>query len=127
MKDRIVYVYRDIDNIPFYVGMGYMKRAYETRHRTYDFMLKYNEYERILNVPCYPDIVCTHLSQAEAFELEHLIISEIGIKNLTNRNEGVSGDSRELSGRVYKHGRERRKPVPRKQKAIEYEKKKALN
>jgi len=87
-NNKVVYVYRDVFNVPFYVGMGYMKRAYETMHRTPEFKNKYNEYERVLNKPCYPDIVCTHLSQDGAFELEHFIISEIGLENLTNISRG---------------------------------------
>ena len=90
------YVYIDPrDNLPFYIGKGKFRRAYDKKNKAVQDRinkLKKIGLEHILN-KIYVN------NEAEAFELETLMIEEIGRKdlgtgtlfNFTNGGEGSSG------------------------------------
>lgn len=88
MNKYCVYIHRKkTDNSTFYVGKGSEKRSRMSSGRT-----KY--WKRIVDkYGFYSDIVMSHISEQEAFELEVFLISEIGLANLCNMTDGGEGCS----------------------------------
>lgn len=87
-----VYVWRDSAGIPFYVGKGKGRRAYDTYSRSVDFKEIYE------SGGCAVEIIdwFIHESQAHAFEVE--LVTKYGRRDLggtlvnkTNGGEGISG------------------------------------
>jgi len=90
-NNKVVYVYRDEESRPFYVGMGFMRRAYEFSHgRSDEFIKEFNRVQSVTNEVLYPDIICIRMSEGEAQELEAFLIEEIGLESLTNKCKGVT-------------------------------------
>ena len=91
-RDKVVYIYKDYDGKPFYVGMGTMKRAYDIdpKGRSAEFLHKYNKICKDSDTPIYPDIVGMYLTKQEALDLESELIDAIGLDELTNINLGIN-------------------------------------
>lgn len=90
-----VYVWRDFDGVPFYVGKGTGKRMF-SRNRNIFFNRKLGSIETKSGKTVFPEIHTDNLTEEQAFELEISLISEYrsnGFKltNLTNGGEGWSG------------------------------------
>jgi hypothetical protein len=96
--NKVVYRHRRIDtNEIFYIGMGYLKRAYAK-----DSNKRNQIWNRIINKTDYKvEIVAENLTWEEACELEILLISKYGrinlntgtLANLTNGGDGSKGCS----------------------------------
>jgi ketosteroid isomerase-like protein len=88
---KVVYLHRKAtNNIVFYVGMGELKRAYNTESRSKWWKKTYKKHGRIV------DIVAQDLNIDDAYELEMFLISEIGRKDkglgsLVNLDDGGDG------------------------------------
>lgn len=96
----IVYALLDIDNNPFYIGMGVPNRPYghfsESRKKFHKSSNKKKLFKirKILRVTGkYPKIKIyyTKLSQRRAYKLEIKLITKIGLNNLTNLKVGGKG------------------------------------
>lgn len=91
---KVVYLHKkETDGTIFYVGMGELKRAYNTSSRNKWWNRTYAKHGRIV------DVVAKDLSIEDAYELEMFLISEIGRKdkglgslvNLDDGGEGATG------------------------------------
>ena len=91
---KVVYLHKkETDGTIFYVGMGELKRAFNTGSRNDWWTRTYAKHGRIV------DIVAKDLSIEDAYELEVFLISEIGRKdkglgslvNLDDGGEGATG------------------------------------
>ena len=88
---KVVYLHKkETDGTIFYVGMGELKRAFNTSSRNKWWNRTYAKHGRIV------DIVAKDLSVEDAYELEVFLISEIGRKdkglgNLVNLDDGGEG------------------------------------
>ena len=91
MNDKVVYLHRNPNTLEvFYVGMGSKERAYNTASRNIFW-------KRVVNKRgLYVDIVANNLSIEDAYDLEMLLISEYGrrdlkLGSLVNLDDGGSG------------------------------------
>ena len=90
-KDKVVYIHRNPKTLEiYYVGMGEPSRAYRKSSRNKWWKNTYAKYGRIV------DVVAKDLSVEDAYELEMLLISEIGRKDnglgsLVNLDDGGIG------------------------------------
>ena len=91
---KVVYLHKkETDGTIFYVGMGELKRAFNTSSRNKWWNRTYAKHGRVV------DIVAKDLSIEDAYELEVFLISEIGRKdkglgslvNLDDGGEGATG------------------------------------
>lgn len=91
---KVVYLHKkETDGTIFYVGMGELKRAFNTGSRNDWWNRTYAKHGRIV------DVVAKDLSIEDAYELEVFLISEIGRKdkglgslvNLDDGGEGATG------------------------------------
>lgn len=134
MNKFYVYVhYRLTDNIPFYVGKGYGKRANLIARRSAYWTNVYKKHGRRV------EFVMKDLAEDEAFELEMFVIQTIKdrgivLTNFTNGGEGSSGykASEEAKAKMsiarkgntnalgYKHTDETKKILSEKSKGNQY-------
>ena len=92
LNSYYVYLHKTKDGIPFYVGKGKGKRAWDTNNRNSNWI------ELVNQITEYDvEIVNDKLSERQSLEIEKNLISTIGISNLTNiLEEGYSsGESAE--------------------------------
>src|SRR6478736_5046825 len=94
MNDKVVYRHRRLDtNEVFYVGMGSLRRAYEStlsQKRSLEWIRIVKKHGYIV------EIVMDNITQEDALELEELMIKEYGRKNkglglLVNYTDGGEG------------------------------------
>lgn len=95
------YIWRDAAGVPFYVGKGKGKRAYNTRQRSSEFKDIFEQ------GGCLVEIVdwFIHESQAHAHEVELIELygrRELGgtLVNKTDGGEGLSGASAEVRNKI---------------------------
>ena len=88
IDNKVVYRHRRLDtNEIFYIGMGYLKRAYSK-----DAAKRNQIWNRIVNKTEYEiEIVAEDLDWNTACELEILLIQEYGLTNLSNFTLGGEG------------------------------------
>jgi len=90
-RDKVVYIHRNPKTLEiYYVGMGELSRAYRKTSRNKWWKNTYAKYGRIV------EVVAKDLSVEDAYELEVLLISEIGRKDkglgsLVNLDDGGVG------------------------------------
>lgn len=105
-KDKVVYIHRNPKTLEiYYVGMGNIYRAYNFFDRNRHWLNYTNKYGKPI-----VDIVASNLTEEDAWELEVLLIKEIGRKakgegTLTNISKGgcvsfAEGDLHGKSKRV---------------------------
>lgn len=88
-KDKVVYIHRNPKTLEiYYVGMGNTRRAYEFFNRNRYWLNYTNKYGKPI-----VDIVASNLTEEDAWDLEVLLIKEIGRKTtgegiLTNISKG---------------------------------------
>ena len=95
---KLVYRHRRLDNNKvFYIGIGNKKRPYSKRRNKH--------WQKIVNKTDYTiEVIAEDLSLEDACELEMFLISEYGIKNLTNINDGGQGQFNPNKETRYKIG-----------------------
>ena len=105
-RDKVVYIHRNPNTLEiYYVGMGNIRRAYDFFGRNRHWLNYTNKYGKPI-----VDIVASNLTEEDAWELEVLLIKEIGRKakgkgTLTNISKGgyisfAEGDLHVKSKRV---------------------------